>query len=72
MFYYKMYSSYDSERNKKIISQFTWCIIGLFQIISLVKRTLKPSTAIAVFDHIPSNTPFKMPVKELIDVCHEK
>nr|CAB3236607.1 hercynylcysteine sulfoxide lyase-like [Phallusia mammillata] len=41
-------------------------------ILDLVKTTLKPNTALALFSHIPSNTPFIMPVKELVQICHER
>ncbi|XP_072018992.1 uncharacterized protein [Amphiura filiformis] len=42
------------------------------QIINLVKNTLRKGTKLAVFDHIPSNTPFIQPLQELIHICHER
>ncbi|XP_078699428.1 uncharacterized protein LOC144926473 isoform X1 [Branchiostoma floridae x Branchiostoma belcheri] len=45
---------------------------GPEQIVSLVRDTLRPGTRLAVFDHIPSNTPFINPLKELIDICHDR
>ncbi|XP_033123948.1 putative L-cysteine desulfhydrase 1 [Anneissia japonica] len=47
-------------------------IEGAHQIINKVKSTIKSGTKIAVFDHVPSNAPFIMPIKELIAVCHER
>ncbi|XP_071955002.1 uncharacterized protein [Antedon mediterranea] len=45
---------------------------GAQQIIEKVKSTIKSGTKIAVFDHVPSNAPFIMPIKELIDLCHNR
>ncbi|CAH1226841.1 NFS1 [Branchiostoma lanceolatum] len=45
---------------------------GPEQIVSLVRDTLRPGTRLAVFDHIPSNTPFINPLKEMIDICHDR
>ncbi|XP_077862119.1 uncharacterized protein LOC144343467 [Saccoglossus kowalevskii] len=42
------------------------------EIINKVKATLSPGTRLAVFDHIPSNTPFIMPIKELVEICHAR
>ncbi|KAK3097165.1 hypothetical protein FSP39_006983 [Pinctada imbricata] len=42
------------------------------QIISLVQSTLKRGTKLAVFDHIPSNTPFVLPIQELVEICRER
>ncbi|KAJ8314776.1 hypothetical protein KUTeg_006926 [Tegillarca granosa] len=47
-------------------------VTGKQQIISLVKSTLKSGTKLAVFDHIPSNSPLILPIKEIIQVCHER
>ncbi|XP_077977327.1 uncharacterized protein LOC144432898 [Glandiceps talaboti] len=47
-------------------------ITGKDDIINKVKETLRPGCRLAVFDHIPSNTPFIMPIKELIDLCHSR
>ncbi|CAK8671851.1 unnamed protein product [Clavelina lepadiformis] len=41
-------------------------------ILKVVKNTLKDGTKLAIFDHIPSNAAFVMPVKELVDICHQK
>ena len=41
-------------------------------IVDLVSNTLKANTKLAVFDHVPSNTAFVMPVEKIIKVCHEK
>ncbi|XP_013405983.1 putative L-cysteine desulfhydrase 1 isoform X2 [Lingula anatina] len=43
------------------------------QLISLVESTLRPEvTKLAVFDHIPSNIPFIMPIQEIIAICHKR
>ncbi|XP_052808847.1 uncharacterized protein LOC128237389 [Mya arenaria] len=42
------------------------------QLVDLVERNLEAGTKLAVFDHISSNTPFVMPIKDIIRVCHEK
>eukprot|EP00743_Colponemidia_sp_Colp-15_P007416 GILK01008013.1.p1 GENE.GILK01008013.1~~GILK01008013.1.p1 ORF type:complete len:451 (-),score=45.37 GILK01008013.1:113-1465(-) len=42
------------------------------EIVSLVERTLKPNTKLAIFDHITSNTAMKLPVKRLVDLCHSR
>ncbi|CAH1798870.1 unnamed protein product [Owenia fusiformis] len=42
------------------------------QIVDLVDRTLKEGTKLAIFDHIPSNTPFILPIKQLIQICHNR
>lgn len=44
-------------------------VTGKQQIISLVKSTLKSGTKLAVFDHIPSNSPLILPIKEIIQKC---
>ena len=41
-------------------------------ILELVENTLKEGTKLAVFDHVPSNMAFIMPVKELVKICHSK
>ena len=41
-------------------------------ILTLVQSTLKPGTTLALFDHIPSNMAFVMPVKKLVQICHDK
>ncbi|XP_070568937.1 uncharacterized protein [Ptychodera flava] len=50
----------------------TFPLAGKDDIINIVKETLKVGTKLAVFDHIPSNTPFILPIKELIDICHDR
>ncbi|CAG2226956.1 unnamed protein product [Mytilus edulis] len=47
-------------------------VTGNQQIVDLVRKSLKKGTKLAVFDHIPSNTPFILPIKELVDICREK
>ncbi|XP_071800923.1 uncharacterized protein [Asterias amurensis] len=42
------------------------------QIVETVKQSLKSGTRLAVFDHIPSNTAFILPIKELVEICHER
>lgn len=43
------------------------------QIVDLVKNTMTDTnTKLAIFDHIPSNTPFIFPVKKICDLCHER
>ncbi|KAH3729468.1 hypothetical protein DPMN_055439 [Dreissena polymorpha] len=42
------------------------------QIIDLVSSSLSEGTRLAVFDHIPSNTPFILPLKQIIDICHAR
>ncbi|XP_038077787.1 probable L-cysteine desulfhydrase, chloroplastic [Patiria miniata] len=42
------------------------------QIVETVRKSLKPGTRLAVFDHVPSNTAYIQPIKELIDICHER
>lgn len=41
-------------------------------IVELIEKTLKTGTKLAVFDHVPSNSAFVMPIKEMIQVCHAK
>lgn len=41
-------------------------------IIQAVKHSLPINTKLAVFDHIPSNHSFVMPIKELVKLCHER
>lgn len=50
----------------------TFPVTGNQQILELVRKSLKKGTKLAVFDHIPSNTPFILPIKELVDICQEK
>ncbi|XP_071135733.1 uncharacterized protein [Mytilus edulis] len=50
----------------------TFPVTGNQQIVDLVRKSLKKGTKLAVFDHIPSNTPFILPIKELVDICREK
>ncbi|XP_041348753.1 L-cysteine desulfhydrase-like [Gigantopelta aegis] len=51
----------------------TFPLSGPDQLTKLVREELEPNvTKLAVFDHIPSNTPFILPLKEIIDICHEK
>ncbi|KAL4232793.1 hypothetical protein ACF0H5_007479 [Mactra antiquata] len=47
-------------------------VLGNKQIIQYVDEHLKPGTKLAVFDHIPSNTPFIMPIKEIIQICKSR
>ncbi|XP_064403599.1 uncharacterized protein LOC135349057 [Halichondria panicea] len=42
------------------------------EIVKLIEKSLQPSTKLAVLDHIPSNLAFIMPIKKLVDVCHER
>ncbi|XP_014790800.1 uncharacterized protein LOC106884095 [Octopus bimaculoides] len=42
------------------------------QIIELVQDKLKPGTRLAIFDHIASNIPLTMPLKEIIEICHQR
>lgn len=42
------------------------------KVIDLVKTTLQPGTKLAVFDHIPSNAPFILPVEELSKICQDR
>ena len=43
------------------------------RLLQLVEATLDPArTALAVFDHITSNTALLLPVQELVDICHRK
>ncbi len=42
------------------------------QILELFETKLKPATKLILFDHIPSNTPFIMPVKEIVEICRRK
>ncbi|XP_074662860.1 uncharacterized protein LOC141915254 [Tubulanus polymorphus] len=42
------------------------------EIVDLVERTLKPGTKIAVFNHIPSNIPVILPIKDLIHICRQR
>ncbi|XP_052698505.1 uncharacterized protein LOC128176299 isoform X2 [Crassostrea angulata] len=45
---------------------------GPNSVIDLVKTTLQPGTKLAVFDHIPSNAPFILPVEELSKICQDR
>lgn len=47
-------------------------LISKEQIVDLVRKSLKEGTKLAVFDHIPSNTPFILPIDEIITICKEK
>ncbi|XP_045197118.2 uncharacterized protein LOC123551905 [Mercenaria mercenaria] len=47
-------------------------ITGKQQLIYYVEANLKEGTRLAVFDHIPSNTPFIMPHKEIIHICKSR
>ena len=47
-------------------------IVDENDILKLVQNTLKKGTKLAVFDHVPSNYAFTMPVKKLVKVCHAK
>lgn len=45
---------------------------GANHVIDLVMTTLQPGTKLAVFDHIPSNAPFILPVEELSKICQDR
>ncbi|ESO93218.1 hypothetical protein LOTGIDRAFT_161769 [Lottia gigantea] len=48
-------------------------IEGNEQIISHTEQVLLgEKITLAVFDHIPSNTPFILPIPELVHLCHER
>ncbi|XP_060085055.1 uncharacterized protein LOC132564420 [Ylistrum balloti] len=42
------------------------------QVISMVEKTLSSGVRLAVFDHIPSNAPVILPLKEIISICKER
>ncbi|XP_060551212.1 uncharacterized protein LOC132712792 [Ruditapes philippinarum] len=42
------------------------------QLIDYVDKNLKEGSSLAVFDHIPSNTPFIMPLTEIITICKSR
>ncbi|OWF37410.1 L-cysteine desulfhydrase-like [Mizuhopecten yessoensis] len=42
------------------------------QVITLVKDTLRPGVKLALFDHIPSNAPVILPLKEIISICKDR
>ena len=43
------------------------------EIVELVERTLDgKKTKLALFDHIPSQMAFTMPIKKIVQVCHKK
>lgn len=42
------------------------------EILDLISSKLSPDTRLAVFDHVPSNAAFIMPVREIIQICHER
>ncbi|XP_022108998.1 probable L-cysteine desulfhydrase, chloroplastic isoform X2 [Acanthaster planci] len=48
----------------------TFPLVSKEQIVETVKKSLKAGTRLAVFDHVPSNTAYIQPIKELIDICH--
>ena len=48
------------------------CCFLLKQIIDSVASGLHDNTKLLVVDHIPSNTPFIMPIKEIVDKCHAR
>uniref|UniRef100_H2YJI2 Aminotransferase class V domain-containing protein n=1 Tax=Ciona savignyi TaxID=51511 RepID=H2YJI2_CIOSA len=50
----------------------TYPIASANDIISLVESTLCSRTTLAVFDHIPSNMGFVMPVQKLVEICHKR
>ncbi|XP_064627884.1 uncharacterized protein LOC135487744 [Lineus longissimus] len=52
--------------------QVTFPIVDKKQLIDYVSANLEAGTKLAIFDHIPSNTPFIMPLQEIIDICHER
>ncbi|KAK3606744.1 hypothetical protein CHS0354_036541 [Potamilus streckersoni] len=44
-------------------------IKGREEVVNYVREHLQEGTKLAVFDHIPSNTPFILPLEEIIPVC---
>jgi selenocysteine lyase/cysteine desulfurase len=42
------------------------------EILNTITKTLDSDTKLAVFDHIPSVHPVILPVKEIIEICHQK
>ncbi|XP_078489147.1 uncharacterized protein LOC144746144 [Ciona intestinalis] len=41
-------------------------------IVSHVQATLTNKITLAIFDHIPSNMAFTMPIQKLVQICHER
>ncbi|KAK6170132.1 hypothetical protein SNE40_018601 [Patella caerulea] len=51
----------------------TFPVTGEQQLIDLVeKEIVDDKIKLAIFDHIPSNTPIILPVQELIKLCHSR
>ena len=51
----------------------TFPVTGSDQLTNLIREEMEQDvTKLAVFDHIPSNAPFILPLKEIIDICHDK
>eukprot|EP00731_Ephydatia_muelleri_P028162 Em0019g1035a len=42
------------------------------EILSIVDKTLRDDTKLAIFDHIPSNYGIILPVKKLVELCHKR
>lgn len=42
------------------------------EILSIVDKTLRDDTKLAIFDHIPSNYGIILPVKKLVELCHTR
>ena len=44
-------------------------MVLLLQIVQYVKDSLQTGTKLAVFDHIPSNTSFILPLEDIVPIC---
>ena len=54
-----------------------WTYVGhqlfiYYQIVDLVTERIPEGTVLLVVDHIPSNTPFIMPISEIVNICHSR
>ncbi|KAK2169509.1 hypothetical protein LSH36_9g09038 [Paralvinella palmiformis] len=47
-------------------------VLLVAQVENCLLAGLHDNTRLVVVDHIPSNTPFIMPIKEITDICHER
>ena len=51
-----------------------YCLLrsGPQDIVDLVSRTLPPCALLAVFDVVTSNTAVRLPVRDLVALCHSR
>ena len=57
---------------KRLFSHEVAHMVLLLQIVQYVKDNLQTGTKLAVLDHIPSNTPFILPLEDIVPICKER